>query len=77
MTARRLNFSAFAGTVLAVAVLSSPMTLASAQAHPVKHKTVQLRTHHKRARHPQIPQHNRGDHDPDNNGAPSDGDGNL
>jgi hypothetical protein len=33
--------------------------------------------HHKRHHHSRIPQHNGGDHDADNRGGPSDGDGNV
>jgi hypothetical protein len=33
--------------------------------------------HHHRHDHAGIPQHNGGDHDADNNGGPSDGDGNI
>jgi len=33
--------------------------------------------HHHRAHHHGIPQHNGGDRDADNNGGPSDGDGNI
>ena len=35
------------------------------------------RHHHHRHHHSRIPQHNGGDHDADNNGGPSDGDGNT
>jgi hypothetical protein len=35
------------------------------------------RSHHHRRHHSHIPQHNRGDRDPDNNGGRSDGDGNI
>jgi hypothetical protein len=37
------------------------------------------RHHHKKhhRHHSKIPQHNGGDHDSDNNGGPSDGDGNI
>jgi hypothetical protein len=35
------------------------------------------RRHHHAAHHSTIPQHNGGDHDADNNGGPSDGDGNI
>jgi hypothetical protein len=42
---------------------------------------VHHRTHHRVGHHAHhragIPQHNRGDHDPDNNRARSDGDGNV
>ena len=46
---------------------------AIAGAHVSNHK------HHKHHRHHahRIPQHNGGDHDADNNGGPSDGDGNV
>ncbi|MGA8219251.1 MAG: hypothetical protein WB771_11850 [Solirubrobacterales bacterium] len=33
--------------------------------------------HHHHHHHHGIPQHNGGDHDADNNGGPSDGDGNM
>jgi hypothetical protein len=33
--------------------------------------------HHHHAHHTAIPQHNGGDHDADNNGGPSDGDGGI
>jgi hypothetical protein len=33
--------------------------------------------HHHHAHHSAIPQHNGGDHDADNNGGPSDGDGGI
>jgi hypothetical protein len=33
--------------------------------------------HHHHRHHHGIPQHNGGDHDADNNGGPSDGDGNV
>jgi hypothetical protein len=36
-----------------------------------------LARHHQHHHHVGIPQHNGGDHDADNNGAPSDGDGNV
>jgi hypothetical protein len=44
-----------------------------ARKHPPAHR------HHKHAKHHKttIPQHNGGDHDADNNGGPSDGDGNI
>jgi hypothetical protein len=35
------------------------------------------RRHHHKTHHSTIPQHNGGDHDADNNGGPSDGDGNT
>jgi hypothetical protein len=45
---------------------------ASAARHPRHHTT-----HHHRSVHSGIPQHNGGDQDADNNGGPSDGDGNI
>ena len=53
--------------VAAAGLAASP---AIAGAHHAKHK------HHKHHTH-RIPQHNGGDHDADNNGGPSDGDGNV
>ena len=45
-----------------------------AQSHTTKHPPAHKhRKHHKTS----IPQHNGGDHDADNNGGPSDGDGNI
>ena len=42
------------------------------------HVTAHAAKHHKKHRkHHRIPQHNGGDHDADNNGGPSDGDGNI
>jgi hypothetical protein len=46
-----------------------------AQAHQVE--SHHHHHHHKRHHHSSIPQHNGGDHDADNNGGPSDGDGNI
>ena len=57
-----------------IAVLASAAGLAAspalAGAHASRHK------HHHRHHHG-IPQHNGGDHDADNRGGPSDGDGNI
>jgi hypothetical protein len=44
----------------------------SAHSSAVHHKR-----HHKKHHKSRIPQHNGGDHDADNNGGPSDGDGNI
>jgi Spy/CpxP family protein refolding chaperone len=38
---------------------------------------VHHKKHHKKHHRNRIPQHNGGDHDADNNGGPSDGDGNI
>jgi hypothetical protein len=57
-----------------IAVLASAVGLAAspalAGAHASRHK------HHHHHAHG-IPQHNGGDHDADNRGGPSDGDGNI
>ena len=67
-----------AGTfALASLIALSAPALAQADgvtAHPAKRHHVR---HHHRHHHHGIPQHNGGDHDADNNGGPSDGDGNL
>ena len=66
------------GAVSAVVLVPSA-TLAVAAARPrphhVSHHHV-TRSHHVKPRPSGIPQHNGGDRDSDNNGAPSDGDGN-
>ena len=53
----------------------------SVQAAKRHHHHHHKRHHHSKPSHKQpsggIPQHNGGDHDADNNGGPSDGDGNL
>jgi hypothetical protein len=50
----------------------------SQSAHGANHPSVHHRHHHRHHRHHRrIPQHNGGDHDADNNGGPSDGDGNT
>jgi hypothetical protein len=47
----------------------------SLAAVPATASTHRARRHHRHVS--QIPQHNGGDHDGDNNGRPSDGDGNV
>jgi hypothetical protein len=49
---------------------ASPVGAHAASHHHKKH-------HKKKHHHSSIPQHNGGDHDADNNGGPSDGDGNI
>jgi hypothetical protein len=48
-------------------------------AHHSHHKRHHVKHHvkHHAKHHSAIPQHNGGDHDADNNGGPSDGDGNT
>jgi hypothetical protein len=54
-----------------IAVVLAVMGIAAAGAVPAA-----MAGHH-RHNHRAIPQHNGGDHDADNNGGPSDGDGNV
>jgi hypothetical protein len=75
-----------AGLTLLAALTAGCSTIASAyhsapKPAPVAHHHHSARPHHAattpaRPANP-IPQGNGGDHDPDNNGGPSDGDGNL
>ena len=50
---------------------------AAASGHPASRKHPPAHRHHKAHHKTKIPQHNGGDHDADNNGGPSDGDGNI
>jgi len=62
--------------LLGALALSSALAIAlggTAQAHVDRHH----RHHHHQQQTSSIPQHNGGDHDADNNGGPSDGDGAL
>lgn len=61
------------GAVYALFLVPTP-TLAVASAKPRPHHV--KRSHPTQRHHSGIPQHNGGDHDSDNTGAPSDGDGN-
>jgi hypothetical protein len=59
------------GLIAALVVLASSFAV-------VLPATSTARSHrHHRHHHSAIPQHNGGDHDADNRGAPSDGDGNV
>ncbi|TML08187.1 MAG: hypothetical protein E6G41_02875 [Actinobacteria bacterium] len=49
---------------------------ADSPGHVTAHAARHHKRHHRRHHHG-IPQHNGGDHDADNNGGPSDGDGNT
>jgi hypothetical protein len=64
--------------LLAFAALVGGTTVGVAQATDGghAHAAAHHKKHHKR-HHSRIPQHNGGDHDSDNNGGPSDGDGNI
>ena len=72
---RTLIVGAISGVLL---VPSATLAVASAKPRPhhVRHPHHVTRVHHTKAPASGIPQHNGGDHDTDNNGAPSDGDGN-
>jgi hypothetical protein len=61
--------SLFAFSVPSLAQATSSTSQAAHRHHSAKH--------HHRHHHRGIPQHNGGDHDADNNGGPSDGDGNI
>lgn len=65
---RRLMLGLFCTLLLSPVALAGT-AVASTTGHPSRH-------HHRQHHHAGIPQHNGGDHDSDNNGAPSDGDGN-
>ena len=56
-------------TLAAAFATALPATASTHQRHH--------RTHHHIRHHSAIPQHNGGDRDADNNGGPSDGDGNV
>jgi hypothetical protein len=56
----------------AVSIGGAGMAQATTSSHHHRHHH---RHHHKH--HTSIPQHNGGDHDADNNGGPSDGDGGI
>jgi hypothetical protein len=66
------------GALCAFALLSTLLgttAIATARAHQTRRHHVK-RSHRSPGQHLGIPQHNGGDRDSDNNGAPSDGDGN-
>jgi hypothetical protein len=56
-------------------ILIDGTAVAAVSHHHPRHHAVH-RSHHTQ-RHSSIPQHNGGDGDPDNNGAATDGDGNI
>jgi hypothetical protein len=66
-------------SLLAFAALLGGATVGVAQATDGghAHSAAHHKKHHKKKHHSKIPQHNGGDHDSDNNGGPSDGDGNI
>ena len=69
--------TAYIGAIAAALIAFAAGGVAQASpvgAHSASHHH---RKHHKKKHHSSIPQHNGGDHDADNNGGPSDGDGNI
>jgi hypothetical protein len=76
----RIQLRRAAAGLLAFAALLGGATVGIAQAtngtnaHASAHHK---KKHHRHHHHSRIPQHNGGDHDSDNNGGPSDGDGNV
>jgi hypothetical protein len=80
MSTMLLKLSALACSAALFGVVASPAILGSASAQPSGGGAVHAAKHHRhhhRRHHSRIPQHNGGDHDADNNGGPSDGDGNV
>jgi hypothetical protein len=73
---RRLLAGAFA--LLALTAFSAPAVASAGHAasqSATRHHAAKHHRHHRH--HTAIPQHNGGDQDADNNGGPSDGDGNI
>jgi Spy/CpxP family protein refolding chaperone len=77
----RIQLRRAGASLLALAALAGGATVGVTQAtadgghaHAAAHHK---KKHHKKKHHSRIPQHNGGDHDSDNNGGPSDGDGNI
>jgi hypothetical protein len=76
----RIQLRRAAAGLLAFAALLGGATVGIAQATDAGHahaSTHHKKKHHRHHHHSKIPQHNGGDHDSDNNGGPSDGDGNV
>jgi hypothetical protein len=77
----RIQLRRAAAGLLAFAALLGGATVGIAQATDGghAHAAAHHKKHHKhhKKHHSKIPQHNGGDHDSDNNGGPSDGDGNI
>ena len=72
----RARVVALASLIAATGVVV-PVVSAGAHAQPTVHAAKKHRPHHRHHVRHRIPQHNGGDHDFDNNGGPSDGDGNV
>ena len=70
---------AYMGAIAAAVFAFAAGGIAQASPAGAHTATHHHKKHHKKHKkhHPSIPQHNGGDHDADNNGGPSDGDGNI
>jgi Spy/CpxP family protein refolding chaperone len=67
-----------AALVATMAVLGVAIGGVAQASGPGAHSSaIHHKKHHKKHHKSRIPQHNGGDHDSDNNGGPSDGDGNT
>lgn len=70
-----------AAASLAVLAIAAPGATSTALAAGKHHAAAHHHAHHRHRHHRHhangIPQHNGGDHDFDNNGSPSDNDGNI
>jgi hypothetical protein len=77
MSTRLTKLSRLALAAIVSAGLAGGAILGSAAAQPSHGAAHAAKRHHKRHHHHGIPQHNGGDHDADNRGGPSDGDGNI
>jgi hypothetical protein len=71
---RTLATPVLGGILLPMVLAGTPATAAASARHATSHS--RLRAQHPRGHQGGIPQHNGGDRDSDNSGAPSDGDGN-
>jgi hypothetical protein len=69
------GFVALSGTATGVGGLAGVAPAKAGHSHRAKHPAKHHKSH--RSQGGGIPQHNGGDHDADNNGGPSDGDGNV
>jgi hypothetical protein len=84
MSTRLTKLPALALAAVVTGMLSSAAILGAAHAQPSGDGAVHAAKHHHKRHHRArrhavrgIPQHNGGDHDADNRGGPSDGDGNI
>ena len=80
MSIKLYKLAGLATAAVVSTTLASAAIIGSATAEPSHGGTVHAARHRHKPKHHRhattIPQHNGGDHDSDNNGGPSDGDGN-